>query len=66
MKPRMAMITIVSVSALFTIVNFALASYLKVNINIIVIIDVVVWTLGNYWVSRKIKTYQASLGSKNA
>ena len=66
MKPRMAMITIVSVSALFTIMNFALASYMKVNINIIVIIDVVVWTLGNYWVSRKIKTYQASLGSKNA
>ncbi len=66
MKPRAAMITIVSVSLMFTIMNFALASYMKVNINIIVIIDVVVWTLGNYWVSRKIKTYQASLGSKNA
>lgn len=59
MKPRMAMVTIVSVSALFTLVNFFLAAYLNVNINIIVILDVVVWTGANCWLSSTIKRRQA-------
>lgn len=59
-KPRRAMITIVSVSALFTIFNFTMAAWFEVNINILVIVDVLAWTLGNLWLSKKIKARKHS------
>ncbi len=40
MKPRAAMITIVSVSLMFTVINVTLSSLLSVNINIIIILDI--------------------------
>lgn len=64
MKPRMAMITIVSVSAAFTIVNFLLARFLNVNITLIVLLDVVAWTAGNYWLSAMIKKHSAQSEQK--
>lgn len=59
MKPRRAMIMIISVSTLFTIVNFALAHFFCVNINFIVIIDVIAWTIGNLWLSSTIRVRKA-------
>lgn len=50
LKPRIAMITIISVSALFTLMNLALSWV--ININVIVIIDIVIWVMGNIWLSR--------------
>lgn len=64
MKPRMAMITIVSVSAMFTIVNFFLARFFSVDINILVILDVIAWTLGNLWLARVIKSHEAREAGK--
>ncbi len=55
LKPRMAMITIVSVSLLFCALNFVLSMLLNFNINIIIIIDVVIWVLANMWLSRRIR-----------
>ncbi|MCM1355774.1 MAG: undecaprenyl/decaprenyl-phosphate alpha-N-acetylglucosaminyl 1-phosphate transferase [Staphylococcus sp.] len=64
MKPRMAMITIVSVSATFTIVNFLLSRYLNVNINLLVVLDVVVWTVANLWLAKVIKSKTAAAGEQ--
>lgn len=61
LKPRVAMITIISVSALFTLMNLALSWVL--NINVIVILDIVIWVVGNIWLSRfntKVKEAQAT------
>lgn len=61
LKPRTAMITIISVSALFTLMNLALSWIL--NINIIVVIDIFIWVMGNVWLSRfnaKINVPQAN------
>ncbi|MCM1076405.1 MAG: undecaprenyl/decaprenyl-phosphate alpha-N-acetylglucosaminyl 1-phosphate transferase [Bacteroides sp.] len=60
MKPRAAMITIVSVSALFTIVNFCLTAFFNTDINILIVIDIVAWVAGNYWVSAAIKRNKAA------
>ncbi len=46
------MITIVTVSLLFTVVNVWLSKYLDVTL--IFVIDLVVWTLGNIWLSKQI------------
>ncbi len=64
MKPRIAMITIVSVSAAFTIANFLLARFLGVNITTLVILDIMAWTAGNYWLSSIIKRRSAETESK--
>lgn len=55
MKPRAAMITIVSVSLMFTVINVTLSSLLSVNINIIIILDILLWGLSNIYLSRLIK-----------
>lgn len=49
---RVAMITIVTVSLLFTVVNVWLSKYLDVTL--IFVIDLAVWTLGNIWLSKQI------------
>ncbi len=49
---RKAMVLIVFFSLFFITCNFALAPYL--NVNILLIGDIVVWTLGNMWLSRRI------------
>lgn len=60
MKPRMAMISIVSVSAMFTVINFFMAAYLDVNINVLIVIDILLWTVANYWMSGIIRGRKAA------
>lgn len=60
MKPRAAMITIVSVSLLFTVINVTLSTLLCVNINIIIILDVLLWGFSNIYLSRLIKKRNAT------
>ena len=59
MQPRVAMITIVSVSLLLTLFNVVLSTLLSVNINIIIALDVIFWGLGNIYLSRMIKRRNA-------
>lgn len=53
MKPRTAMVSIISISAFFTLVNLALSTVL--NINLIVIFDILVWIGFNSWLNKRIK-----------
>ena len=53
---RAAMITIVSVAAVFSISNIILSPY--ININILVIADIVLWTLINMWLTKQIHKRQ--------
>ena len=52
MKQRTAMISIVSVSLLFTLTNIQLSRY--IDVNLILVADVLVWTVANIWLTRKI------------
>ena len=56
MGQRTAMITILTVSVCFTLFNILLSFYM--NITYILVIDAVVWTLVNIWLSRR----RAALG----
>lgn len=57
LKPRAAMISIISVSAAFTLFNLFLSWY--INLNFVVIIDIVVWICGNIWLSKAIARRRA-------
>lgn len=59
LKPRAAMIYIVSTSLLLCGLNFLLSGLLKLNINFIVIIDIIAWTSANYWISSIIRKKSA-------
>lgn len=59
MRQRTAMITVVSVSLLLTLCNIVLSIY--ININWLIIGDVVVWTLANIWLSKRIKRSLSAL-----
>ena len=59
MHQRTAMITILTVSILFTSCNIILSHYL--NITYILIIDIVAWTIMNMWLSQKRKALQKAL-----
>ena len=61
MKPRTAMVTIISISTLFTLLNLGLSRY--ININFIVVIDVIIWIMFNMWLNRVIR--QAKAKSSN-
>ncbi len=52
MQQRAAMISIVTISAIFSVLNIMLSKY--ININILVVADVLIWTLMNMWLTRKI------------
>lgn len=52
MQQRTVMITIITVSLFFTLGNILLLSY--VDINIILLGDIVVWTIGNIWLTHRI------------
>lgn len=57
MRQRTAMITIVSVSVLFTLCNILLSTY--VSVTPLLLADILVWTAANIWLTRKIqKTYK--------
>lgn len=64
MKPRVAMVTIISISALFTLLNLMLSS--MININLIVVIDVAVWIIFNAWLNARIEQYQKSQNAEAA
>ncbi len=52
MKPRVAMVSIISISALFTLLNLFLSLF--ININVIVILDIFIWIAFNALLNRKI------------
>lgn len=53
MRQRTAMITIVSVSVLFTLCNIMLSTY--VSVTPLLLADILVWTAANIWLTRKIQ-----------
>lgn len=58
LRQRTAMISIVSFSLFWILFNVMLSLY--INVNIIILIDIVIWTVGNIWISAKIKSREAS------
>lgn len=54
LKQRWAMVCILAVSVVLTAVNVRLASV--VNVNLLVVGDIVVWTLVNVWLTRRAKS----------
>ena len=57
MKQRNAMITIISVSTVFILFNILLSIYL--NVNWIVLVDLLIWTLANIRLTRRIGQVQS-------
>lgn len=53
MRQRTAMITIVSVSVLFTLCNILLSAY--VSVTPLLLADVLIWTVANIWLTRRIR-----------
>lgn len=53
MRQRVAMITIVSISVLFTLFNIILSNY-QVDINLIQGCDILIWTIANVLLTRRI------------
>ncbi len=53
MKQRHAMITIIVASAVLILFNFFLSHY-HINVNWILLIDILLWTLINIWLSKRI------------
>lgn len=52
MRQRAAMITIVSVSVLFSLCNILLSTYISVTP--LLVADIFIWTVANIWLTRKI------------
>lgn len=53
MSQHRAMVTIVTMSTLFVILNIILSRF--VNVNLIVLGDVLIWTFANVWLSKRIR-----------
>lgn len=53
MRQRVAMIAIVSISVLFTLFNILL-SYYQVDINLILVCDILIWTISNVSLTKRI------------
>lgn len=53
MSHRTAMVTILFVSAFFALLNLGLTSL--INVNFILLLDVVLWTLMHLWLSHTIR-----------
>ena len=60
MHPRMVMVTILFVALSFIGVNWALAGLL--NITLLLILDIVLWTLMQLGINRAIKRHKKTLG----
>lgn len=58
MKQRTVMILIIAVSLLFTLGNILLSKY--IGINLLLVIDIAIWTLVNIGLSRRIKKLQSN------
>lgn len=59
MRQRTAMITIVFLSVCFTLCNILLSRYMDVTL--LLTLDVVVWTAGNLWLTRRIHFIHSKL-----
>lgn len=55
LNQRVAMITIITVSLLLSLINVAFYSWLHLNLNFIIIVDVALWTIANILISQKIR-----------
>ncbi len=64
MKPRAAMVSIISISTLYTLINLALSRFM--NVNLIVVTDVVIWILFHIWLNKRIKRIKDASGTANA
>lgn len=53
MRQRMAMVSIVLVSILFSLCNIFISKY--INVTLLVLINVLIWTLLNVWLTYRIK-----------
>lgn len=53
MSPRPAMVSIISISTIYTLLNLGLSRFM--NVNLIVVMDVVLWILFHIWLNRRIK-----------
>ncbi|MDE6555701.1 MAG: undecaprenyl/decaprenyl-phosphate alpha-N-acetylglucosaminyl 1-phosphate transferase [Duncaniella sp.] len=53
MKPRQAMVTIISISLALSVINLVVSPYL--NINFIVVIDILLWIIVNHFVNLRIQ-----------
>ncbi|MCI9285451.1 MAG: undecaprenyl/decaprenyl-phosphate alpha-N-acetylglucosaminyl 1-phosphate transferase [Muribaculaceae bacterium] len=56
MRPRVAMVTIIITSVLFTLLNLWLSVWM--NINVIVVLDIVLWIAFNGWLNTRIARYR--------
>ena len=59
MSHRTALVVILSIAAFFALLNLGLAPLL--DINLVLLTDIVVWTAMNVWLSRLIKARQARM-----
>ncbi len=57
MNQHKALISIVFVSVAFVVFNFIL-SYYRLNVNLILLLDVLIWTLSNIWLTKRIAKLQ--------
>jgi len=62
-RQRMAMITIISTSLVLTLLNIILSQY--VDVNVLLLLDTVIWTIGNIWLTRRIKSRNALSAEKS-
>lgn len=58
MHQRTAMVTILSISVIFILGNILVSYYM--NITLILVSDIMIWTLANLWLTRKRKAVQLS------
>lgn len=56
MHQRMAMVTIISVSVVFSICNILLSEY--VGVTMLLVADLAIWTLTNMWLTKRIEKVQ--------
>ena len=58
-RQRTAMIIIVLVSVCFTLCNILLSRY--INVTLLLILNIFIWTLGNLWLTRRIHIAHSKL-----
>lgn len=62
LNQRLAMVLIVVASITFSIANILLSRYVEVNL--LLVLDIVLWTLANLWLTRRIRSREQRLGVK--
>lgn len=57
-----ALAIILSASVLFMILNISLSP--SVNVNLILLLDIIIWIVGNIWLTRRVQRREARLGKR--